>query len=850
MRCVLLGRQFREEAEENVEDDGREASGSEEPSQVARSRRRAQRRGQFDQSDSCPSPRSIPFDELDCRPIIYHPGGIFEELPPLPREVLRDPRIQSWRNVFSSCSSSETVKKLLREVPRHFPYSICRAAPVVTSGRISMYGYLDEREGVQELTFTKAEPNGIFSVKIRANYNVLTGHPNKTQDWQRAYFYVKSDEHAFEELLRGRILSLLWNPLLVRHPNTIAYPEKFFENAQLIATHSHLRWPDLSREWIRRQQARIARGKDAFSSPSAVDWESRLPCVLGTRKSRLSLFTQKQQKLLDKAREMEGIPDLSALLRGKLQMLSSKSSSAGTSEVGPTRADGDANSEPPARSPPKERATKSKKQSQKEQPSPLEGNVPLEMAPSSADASEVAAKKKKKKKDGKKRSREETSIEHAGTSAAIGSDDAGRLDPIDSTRGSSEERPKKKARKTAAGDEGRRDGTPVPEDPSKSGGRTSETGGGSRDGYLSSKRAPSSSARRKDGESRGSLPQMSGRGFPDRVEFLYDERTPLVLNPLQCAELTRQIHGGTKELPPLDDLYFKKEYIDAAVASKRSDGSMNYLVEKYDSTLKQTMVQLGASEKLARTRLSVIERLRAENKKAGDQAAKEKEVLRVKFEELKDKLKSDRLAKKDALREKTRLEWLLEEERGAVVGTLIKERQRLRDSRVQEVTRERIKVQTAMADKSTRCIDSGTEIPQSMIDIFSEQEKVHEAEVAKLRLEPFSEDDFALSPQPPFSICNVGLIGRESASRLITSREATDDPVDEPMIDITSALSERIVVRRKAAEASSPALIEETVRNLSASDPPAQAEGLDAQAVEEETAEPLDPSRDDQDIVV
>ena len=266
---------------------------------------------------------------------------------------------------------------------------------------------------------------------------------------------------------------------------------------------------------------------------------------------------------------MEGIPDLSALLKGKLQMLSSKSSSAGASEVRPTPADGDANSEPPARTPPKKRASKSKKQSQKEQPSPLEGNVPLEMAPSSADASEVAAKKKKKKKDGKKRSREETSIEPAETSAAVGSDDAGRPDPIDSTRGSSEERPKKKAKKTTAGDEGRREGTPIPEGPSKSGGRTSETGGGSRDESPSSRRAPSSSARRKDGESGGSLPQMSGRGFPDRVEFLYDEKTPLVLNPLQCAELTRQIRGGTKELPPLDDLYFKKEYIDAAMASKR-----------------------------------------------------------------------------------------------------------------------------------------------------------------------------------------------------------------------------------------------------------------------------------------
>lgn len=382
---------------------------------------------------------------------------------------------------------------------------------------------------------------------------------------------------------------------------------------------------------------------------------------------------------------------------------------------------------------------------------------------------------------------------------------------------------------------------------------------------------------------------------------------------------------------------------------------MNYLVEKYDSTLKQTMIQLGASDKLARTRLSVIERLRAENKKAGDKAAKEKEVLRVKFEELEDKLRSDRLAKKDALREKTRLERLvaslekekaeLEEERDAVVGTLVKERQRLRDSRVQEVTRERIRVQTAMADKSTRCIgkvkgyldrvmarekaknlygqasgtkkclemirDSGVAIPPSMINIFSEQEKMYEAEVANLYLEPFSDDDFALSPLnlpsrfvneelmgvlDPYG-SNVGLIGHESASQLITSREATEDPIDEPMVDITSALSERTVVpegntveerldgsepeetgdaiqtdtgdvaaedpvlvssseEREGDEVgeeetrSSPALAEEVDPILPVSDPPAPVEGLGDQVVERETTEALDPSRDDQDVVV
>ena len=59
----------------------------------------------------------------------------------------------------------------------------------------------------------------------------------------------------------------------------------------------------------------------------------------------------------------------------------------------------------------------------------------------------------------------------------------------------------------------------------------------------------------------------------------------------------------------------------------QSDGSMNFLVEKYDSALKQTMIQLGSSEKLAQARLKAIERVRAEHKKANENSAKEKEIL-------------------------------------------------------------------------------------------------------------------------------------------------------------------------------------------------------------------------------
>ncbi|KAF3524927.1 hypothetical protein F2Q69_00051120 [Brassica cretica] len=136
------------------------------------------------------------------------------------------------------------------------------------------------------------------------------------------------------------------------------YIDAASSRARAIAAHSHLRWPDLSRGWIRRQEAQIAR----------VDWESRLPVVLGPRKSCLSLFTRKQQKLLDEARKMDGVPDLSALLKGKLQLLSKKSIPADVQ--GSTRSDAgraskegalglvdkDVGAEPPASSPRRRRA--------------------------------------------------------------------------------------------------------------------------------------------------------------------------------------------------------------------------------------------------------------------------------------------------------------------------------------------------------------------------------------------------------------------------------------------------------------------------------------------------------------
>ena len=122
-----------------------------------------------------------------------------------------------------------------------------------------------------------------------------------------------------------------------------------------------------------------------------------------------------------------------------------------------------------------------------------------------------------------------------------------------STEASPEERPKKRAKKKSVEGGARRsidgdhpDDLPASEDPSRSGGNAYGSKGDPRSESASSERAVPTSATRKGVQSEGSLSKRARVEFPDRVEFMYDEKTPLVFNPLQCTELTRQIRGGTR----------------------------------------------------------------------------------------------------------------------------------------------------------------------------------------------------------------------------------------------------------------------------------------------------------------
>ncbi|KAH0885407.1 LOW QUALITY PROTEIN: hypothetical protein HID58_061503, partial [Brassica napus] len=535
-------------------------------------------RGDTDESDRSPTPsrqvrERVCFDQIDCRPTVYHPGGIFEELAPLPPGMLRDPRAQSWGNVFGSSASHHTVRDLL-------------------------------------------------------------------------------------------------------------------------------------------------------------------PCVLGPRKSRLPLFTRKQQKLLDKAREMDGVPDLSALLKGKLQLLTKKSTSV--DPQGPSNSGVDVTSEGGGTSPEgASREGASREEGpiatdqggrqrllllvprRRKRPKGLRATdevPPKESAPLDATSE---GSKSKKKMDGRKRSRGGAEGQEA---VLVRATSDGH--PRKRTKRSVEAEPRPSTSDANAADVaivdtvGEASGTPgkLSEERRKTCSREGGSGG------ELARSTPDSSARKRSG-SESSVAKRKRIEFPDHVEFSYNETTPLILNPLRCAELTRHIRGGTKEMPQLEDLYFRNEYIDVASSRARLEG----------------------------------------------------------------KLKSACTAKKEFARENTRLEQataILEkektevlEERNAAVEKLIRERQRLRDFRGLEVTRERERVKAAMTEKANRCFGDPGKRPEN-----ENLEEVPGKDKPEIGNTPIREEETGnVGIEEPVLVSDSSSEGREGKEEEDNRVEETSSlqPVDE-----------------------------------------------------------------------
>ncbi|KAF2606682.1 hypothetical protein F2Q68_00043399 [Brassica cretica] len=90
-------------------------------------------------------------------------------------------------------------------------------------------------------------------------------------------------------------------------------------------------------------------------------------------------------------------------------------------------------------------------------------------------------------------------------------------------------------------------------------------------------------------------------------------------------------------MPLVKDLIFKDAYVDAARTKILSDGSMNYVVEMYDTALKETISKLKQADKLVRVKYTVLNRRTSEFKATIDKAVAEQSRLLAEKKAQKDK---------------------------------------------------------------------------------------------------------------------------------------------------------------------------------------------------------------------
>ena len=285
-------------------------------------------------------------------PACYYPGEIFEELPAVAPEFLRSPNVsgQGWENVIETQSTLDSLKKLLRErrglgvtflipsksqrpwsppvgfqcvyesyfqdytklwflIPRLVTSYVRHRGATLSQflngswrsavALMVMAAEIDVSLSVrvfEELTSISSLDDGLLSIKMRPSYNVIGGHPNKTFDWQRSYFYVKCNDSAFEDP-PDEDYHVLWNTLLGRipsltrvissytnrllfslsffftadHPTSREYPDEFLPSARAVARLAQEHWGNISWERVHCSIDRISRSKSTLFLRSSAN---------------------------------------------------------------------------------------------------------------------------------------------------------------------------------------------------------------------------------------------------------------------------------------------------------------------------------------------------------------------------------------------------------------------------------------------------------------------------------------------------------------------------------------------------------------------------------------------------
>ncbi|WZZ84013.1 hypothetical protein YC2023_104585 [Brassica napus] len=734
--------------------------------------------------------------EVEFFPTTFYPDGIFEELPQLHPDLLRPAFLagQDWEGVEETRSTLGSVKRVLRAagavgvtflvptgaqrpwsppmgyqtvyesyfqedtrcwfpIPRLITAYARRRDLAITVTLSVLAEQIDMPMSVrsfEEMTSITDMKDGTYSVKMRPNCNICAGHPNKTQNWQRSYFFLKSDSSAFEEPPQDDY-RVLWNRSCVGHPTSPAYPEDFLRSVRAVALLRVYRWSEISVERICGLKDQIARR----------GWRSDLPTVLPIRAKRLDIFPRDIQKQITEAKKMGTLPDLSVMIAAQLGLASGEGppaavpcsgealpSGARTAGKGKKRKRDDGSgtgrgAEGTSEAPPSIVENANEQIEQEEEDARGEEIQPEEGG-SEVEASEGRNNEERVSEGGER----ETSLNVACS---------------DDSEGDSEGSPLLIRRGNNEGDDERQ--SPVLTLPCE---RTLIPVGG---GAVQIGTSSGGSA---------ILRRAPGFNFPDKVAFHFEGPAPLVYVPEKCGEFLRQLRGRAKPLPAVKDLIFGGEYEEAARVKLLGDSTMNVVIDKYDTALK------GALEELERAKKEFAEKEEVSARQLNESRAdlQRPDGVMTRTAARRDEFKAALDSSRRTVRELEQKNTDLESERASLAATHEREMKRLRDSRILEVTRERGRVEAEMAAKANQALKgAGNDIPQASIDMFVEYERKYEQEAEQLKVGEIPEGDFRLSPLTlesqfvdarilagldPFG-SNAGLIDSETAANLHVS---------------------------------------------------------------------------------
>ncbi|XP_048613223.1 meiosis-specific protein ASY2-like [Brassica napus] len=799
--------------------------------------------------------------EAELFPTTFYPEGIFEELPRLHPDLLRPAFVagQDWDGVEETKSTLRSVKRVLRAknatgvtfliptkeqrpwsppigyqtvyksyfqddtrcwfpIPRLITAYARRrdiAISQLLNGSLRLavtLSVLAEEidmpmsvRSFEEMTSITDMKDGTYSVKMRPNCNVCAGHPNKTQNWQRSYFFIKSDDSAFEEPPREDY-RVLWNRSCVGHPTSPVYPEDFLKSVRAVALLRIYRWSEITVEKIRELKDRIARR----------EWRSDLPTVLPIRTKRLDIFPKDIQKRVSEAKRMGTLPDLSAMLAAQLGLASEEGPSTTVPRIGERGGSGversaeEASDVPPSGEPQKK---KKKKKKRTEKPADEQSENPEE--PTENEEGDVQEEELQPEEEA---SEAEISGE-LDDAVEVGEREESEI-PLNAARpdGSEEDSGESplliRRRNDEVGDEARspilassREGTPVP-----IGEGVAQVGTSSRGSAI--------------------LRRVPGVNFPDKVSFHYEGPAPLVYVPEKCGEFLRQLRGRVKPLPAVKDLIFGGEYEEAARAKLLGDSATNVVIDKYDTALKGALGELELAKEYAEKEEASARQLNASR---ADVERLNGMVARIIAR--RDELKAELEVSRGVVRELERKNAELESEKVLLAASHEREMRRLRDSRILEVTRERGRVEARWPRKlivaslgfAPEKSDerAGSDISQATIEIFAEQEKKYEEEAEKLRVGEIPEEDLTLSPLvldsqfvdarilaslDPYG-SNAGLIDPEIAASLhVPLTHPTEERREDPTLLLEGPLADPEIVPRSGEVHASPAARESSVR--------------------------------------